>query len=280
MNSITSSSINSTETPPSASLGNPPKHGITITVHNLSKSFEGTPTLRQVSFQVNPGEIFVIMGPSGSGKTVLLRHIIGLLTPDEGEVKVDGESPLSETFRDRIRMALVFQNGGLLNSLSVEENVGLYLTEHRLKSDEEIKKIVTAELEKLNLSRSDALKFPYELSGGMIKRVAIARAIVMEPKVVLYDEPTSELDPVAALSVIEEIRRIHEQQHQTTILVTHDRELAYAIADRIAILIDGRILKIGTPKEIQALSTSTNENEALLKKFLNTNFKYKKQSYE
>lgn len=280
MNSTTPSSTNPIEKPPTPSTAKRHSRGISITVHNLSKTFEETPTLQEVSFQVNPGEIFAIMGPSGSGKTVLLRHIIGLLTPDKGEVKVDGESPLSETLRDRIRMALVFQNGGLLNSLSVEENVGLYLTEHRLKPAGEIKKIVASELSKLNLSEKDAQKFPYELSGGMIKRVAIARAIVMEPKVVLYDEPTSELDPVAARSVVEEIHRIHEQQHQTTILVTHDRELAYEIADHIAILIDGRLLRIGTSAEIQSLANSTNENDVLLKKFLNTNYKYKKQSYE
>ena len=175
---------------------------VSINIKNLYKSFDGTPILNDISLNIEPGEIFVIMGPSGSGKTVLLRHIIGLLTPDLGEVIIDGESSLSAHLQDRIRMSMVFQNGGLLNSLSVKENVGLYLSEHRLKTPAEINQIVENELRRLNLNKADAEKYPYELSGGMKKRVAIARTIVMEPNVVLYDEPTSELDPVMARIVV------------------------------------------------------------------------------
>ena len=115
---------------------------VSINIKNLCKSFDGNPILNDISLNIEPGEIFVIMGPSGSGKTVLLRHIIGLLAPDSGEVIIDGESTLSAHLQDRIRMSMVFQNGGLLNSLSVKENVGLYLSEHRLKPPDEINQIV------------------------------------------------------------------------------------------------------------------------------------------
>src|SRR5439155_23256522 len=134
------------------------------------------------------GEIFVIMGTSGSGKSVLLKHVIGLEAPDEGEILINGESVEAVEIASKYRMALVFQSGALLNSLTVGENVGLYLTEHRLKSSQEIEKIVSEKLDDVGLK--DALnKMPSELSGGMKKRVAIARALVIEPQLILYDEP-------------------------------------------------------------------------------------------
>jgi len=263
---------------------NPPSkpEGVAISVRNLCKSFEGAPVLKGISFEIKPGEIFVIMGPSGAGKTVLLNHLIGLLEPDSGEVLVNGISPLSDTLQENIRMAMVFQNSGLLNSLSVEENVSLYLSEHRLKPANEIRQIVSEQLSHLNLNQADADKYPYELSGGMKKRVAIARAIVMEPKVVLYDEPTAELDPLMARTVVNEIRRARALLSQTSVLVTHDRNLAFEIADRIAILLDGSLWKIGTPAEIKACQTSTREEDAPLKNFLTANYKIKqtKPDYE
>ena len=251
-------------------------HPVSINIKSLCKSFDGTPILNDISLNIEPGEIFVIMGPSGSGKTVLLRHIIGLLTPDSGEVIIDGESTLSAHLQDRIRMSMVFQNGGLLNSLSVKENVGLYLSEHRLKTPAEINQIVENELRRLNLNKADAEKYPYELSGGMKKRVAIARTIVMEPNVVLYDEPTSELDPVMARIVVEEIARVHKQYNQTNVIVTHDRELAFEIGNHIAILINGTLVKVGTPEQIR------NSNDSTLINFLTTNYKltHKQQDYE
>lgn len=259
------------------SISNRKYPAISINVNRLSKSLDGTPILRNISFNVRPGEIFVLMGPSGSGKTVLLRHLIGLLTPDQGEISIDGQRPGTPDFFDHVPMAMVFQNGGLLNSLSVEENVGLYLKEHRLKSPTQIKSIVEKELTKLNLTEEDAHKYPYELSGGMKKRVAIARAIVMEPKVVLYDEPTSELDPVVAKTVVDEIRRIHQEEGQTTVIVTHDRELAFEIADHIAILIDGTLLKTGTTMEIKEILSQSipeeNKNLMKVKNFLTINYK-------
>lgn len=252
------------------------REGVAISVRGLCKSFEGAPVLKDISFEIKPGEIFVIMGPSGAGKTVLLNHLIGLLEPDRGQVLINGMSPLSSSLHEKIRMAMVFQNSGLLNSLSVEENVSLYLSEHRLKPGEEIRQIVSEQLSHLNLNQADAAKYPYELSGGMKKRVAIARAIIMEPKVILYDEPTAELDPLMARTVVNEIRRARALLSQTSILVTHDRDLAFEIADRIAILLDGSLSKIGTPDEIKACQTSTREEDAPLKNFLTANYKIKK----
>src|SRR5947209_2781033 len=158
-------------------------------------------------------------------------------------------------------MAMVFQSGALLNSLTVGENVGLYLVEHRLKSPEEIGKIV---MEKLNdVGLKDAVnKMPSELSGGMKKRVAIARALVIEPQLILYDEPTSELDPLSSVVVGEEILKLKERIKVTSLVVSHDRELAFGVADRIAVINEGRILAVGTPEEIKRNSNS------LFQKFL------------
>ena len=263
------------DTSPNITSRNRPakQQGVAISVRGLSKSFDGAPVLRGLSFEIAPGEIFVIMGPSGAGKTVLLNHLIGLLEPDHGEVRINGMSPTSRNLHDKIRMAMVFQNSGLLNSLSVEENVSLYLTEHRLKPWQQIRQIVREQLEHLNLSRADAAKYPFELSGGMKKRVAIARAIVMEPRVILYDEPTAELDPVMARTVVNEIRRARALLSKTSVLVTHDRELAFEIADRIAILLDGSLLKIGTPAEIKSYQSSERKEDAALRNFLTANYK-------
>jgi phospholipid/cholesterol/gamma-HCH transport system ATP-binding protein len=181
-----------------------PAQSVSVRVQGLRKSYAGTPVLNGIDFEVNPGEIFAIMGPSGSGKTVLLKHIIGLEPPDEGDIFIDGESINAPGVMDKHRLALVFQSGALLNSLNVLENVGLYLTEHRLKSPQEIVQIATEKLEFLGLKNVKD-RLPSELSGGMKKRVAIARALVIEPQLILYDEPTSELDPLNAVVIGEEI---------------------------------------------------------------------------
>ena len=173
--------------------------GVAIRVRQLRKSFGSQVVLDGVDLDIQPGEIFVLMGPSGSGKSVLLRHLIGLETADSGEILLNDTRIEDEGVRDRFRLAMVFQSGGLLNSLTVGENVGLYLSEHRLKPAPEIERIVQEKLALVHLGPKDSLKYPSELSGGMKKRVAIARALVMEPQVVLYDEPTSELDPLVAV---------------------------------------------------------------------------------
>ena len=226
------------------------KQGIGVTVRGLHKSFNGQEVLKGVDFEVKPGEIFVLMGPSGSGKSVLLRHIIGLEEPDDGEILIGGDSVQSEGVMDKHHLAMVFQSGALLNSLTVGENVGLYLAEHRLKTPAEIQRVVTEQLDAVGLKDTEK-KMPNELSGGMKKRVAIARALVSEPELILYDEPTSELDPVSAVVVSQEITKLNERTGVTSVVVSHDRDLAFGIADRIAVIIDGHILTVGTPDEVR-----------------------------
>ncbi len=223
---------------------------VKVEVCDLRKNFGALEVLKGVSFTVNAGELFVIMGPSGSGKSVLLKHIIGLVTPNSGEILIEGEPVQNPDVRAKYRMAMEFQSAALLTSLTVGENVGLYLTEHQLKSPSEIASIVAQKLEAVGLKGVEN-RSPSELSGGMQKRVAIARALVVDPQLILFDEPTAELDPLMAVTVGEEILKLKTRTHATTIVVTHDRSLAFAIADRIAMIDEGRILFIGTPREIQ-----------------------------
>ncbi len=241
--------------------------GIPVSVRGLRKSFGGEPVLRGLDLGVRAGEIFALMGPSGSGKSVFLRHLIGLETPDEGEIRVGGELIASEGIGDRFRLAMVFQSGGLLNSLTVAENVGLYLSEHRLRPAAEIERIVLEKLALVELGPEDAGKYPSELSGGMKKRVAIARALVIEPQLILFDEPTSELDPLVALTIGGEILNLNQRTGATTVVVTHDRDLAFGIADRIAFLLEGEIVALGTPDEIRA------HPHPLLQRFLKAEFR-------
>lgn len=245
--------------------------GVAVTVRGLRKSFGGQEVLRGLDFEVQPGEIFVIMGPSGSGKSVLLKHIIGLEQPDAGEILIDNESVESSDVMEKHRLAMVFQSGALLNSLTVGENVGLYLTEHQLKPPEEIARIVSEKMETVGLKGTES-KMPGELSGGMKKRVAIARALVIEPQLILYDEPTSELDPLSAVIIGEEILHLQKRIHVTSLVVTHDRDLAFGIADRIAVIHEGRILAIGTPDEVKRLS------DPLIYRFLHADFKRPNES--
>jgi phospholipid/cholesterol/gamma-HCH transport system ATP-binding protein len=241
-------------------------HGVGIQVRGLRKSFDGQEVLRGLDFEVQPGEIFVIMGPSGSGKTVLLKHLIGLEQPDAGEILIEGQSIQAPEVMSKYRMAMVFQSGALLNSLTVGENVGLYLTEHRLQPPEEIARIVAEKLEVVGLKDTEE-KMPSDLSGGMKKRVAIARALVIEPQLILYDEPTSELDPLSAVVIAQEILHLQDRIGVTSIVVSHDRDLAFGVADRIAVISEGRILTIGTPDEVKRYPDS------LVQQFLHADFK-------
>ncbi len=242
------------------------KQSVSVEIRGLRKSYNGVEVLHGVSFQVEPGEVFVIMGPSGSGKSVLLKHIIGLETPDAGEILIEGERIDAENVVDKYRMAMVFQSGALLNSLNVADNVGLYLREHRLKRPGEIERIVLEKLDMLGLKGVEK-KMPNELSGGMKKRVAIARALVIEPQLILYDEPTSELDPLSAVTIGQEILDLRERIQVTSIVVTHDRDLAFGVANRIAVMNEGKILAIGTPEEVRR------SPEPLVQKFLTVDFK-------
>ncbi|PYJ07753.1 MAG: ABC transporter ATP-binding protein [Verrucomicrobia bacterium] len=240
--------------------------GVSVQVRGLRKTYHGQEVLKGLDFEVNPGEIFVIMGPSGSGKSVLLRHLIGLEEPDTGEILIEGKPIQSPEVMNQYRMAMVFQSGALLNSLAVGENVGLYLAEHRLKPPEEIARIVAEKLEVVGLKGTEN-KMPSELSGGMKKRVAIARALVIEPQLILYDEPTSELDPLSAVVIAEEILSLKQRIQVTSLVVSHDRDLAFGVADRIAVISEGQIRTIGTPEEVK------HKPDPVIQKFLQADFK-------
>jgi phospholipid/cholesterol/gamma-HCH transport system ATP-binding protein len=221
-----------------------------VSIEGLSKKFGSFAVLKNITFSVEPGEIFVLMGPSGSGKSVLLKHIVGLEQPTSGRVLVDGRDASREDTREHVHMALVFQAGALFNSLSVYDNLALYPREHQVASEAGIREKVMRALQILSLEGA-AQKSPSELSGGMKKRVAIARALVMEPQLMLYDEPTSELDPVMSATISEIIATLKDEYHVTTIVVSHDRELALGIADRVGILMGGELVSLGTPAELR-----------------------------
>jgi len=248
---------------------NPPNGkntGVSLIVRGLRKRFDGQEVIQGIDFEVRPGEIFVIMGPSGSGKSVLLKELIGLEPADAGEILINGEPITTPEIAAKYRMALVFQSGALLSSLTVGENVGLYLAEHRLKTPAEIEQIVAEKLADVGLK--DVMdKMPSELSGGMKKRAAIARALVIEPQLILYDEPTSELDPLSSIVIGEEILALNQRTGVTSLVVTHDRDLAFGVAHRIALIFEGRILTIGTPEEVRRFPDS------LVQKFLHADFK-------
>ena len=236
--------------------------GVTLDVRGLRKSYRDVEVLKGLNFGVEAGEIFVIMGPSGSGKSVMLRHLIGLERPTEGEIEINGESIHKPGVLDRHRVAMVFQSGALLNSLTVAENVGLYLSEHRLKPSEEIALIVSEKLDVVGLQGTED-RMPSELSGGMRKRVALARALVIEPHLIFYDEPTSELDPISSVVIAQEIVKLNKRIGVTSLVVTHDRSIAFGVADRLAVMDGGRILAIGSPEEVRQ------SNELNVQRFLN-----------
>lgn len=241
-----------------------------IEIKGVCKRFGSNEVLRNINFTVNPGETVAIVGESGCGKTVLLKHILGLLIPDEGKVLVDGIDINAERrhlYDVRKRFGMVFQSSALFDSITVMENVVIGLKEHRhgmpIKEMEEIGR------EKLKLvglsSQSFALK-PQELSGGMKKRVAIARALSMDPEYIIYDEPTTGLDPILADKMNNLILHLKEKLKKTTIMVTHDLISAFKVADRIAMLAEGRIVFDGSPEE--ALET----DNSYMREFIKSSF--------
>jgi phospholipid/cholesterol/gamma-HCH transport system ATP-binding protein len=225
-----------------------------IELRGVSKRFGANRVLDGLDLEIERGETMVVIGGSGSGKSVLLKHIIGLLQPDSGEVVVDGiavgglRGVALKEFRKRFGM--LFQGAALFDSLSVLDNVAFGLREHTRLRQAEIRERVRGKLEMVGLRDVEHL-WPAELSGGMKKRVALARAIAMEPQILLYDEPTTGLDPIRADAINDLIIGLRDRLKVTGVAITHDMTSAYKIADRIAMLYKGRIIAVGTPAEIR-----------------------------
>ena len=225
-----------------------------IQIQNIHKWFGSQHVLRGVDLTIKEGETVVIIGRSGCGKSVLLKHIVAILEPDEGDIKIDGKSMFSmlpeEQDQCRLQLGMLFQGAALFDSLTVRENVGFSLLEHTKLSDEVVDEKVREKLSLVGLSEIEEL-MPASLSGGMKKRVGLARAICNEPKIILYDEPTTGLDPINADVINDLILRMQKQLKVISIVVTHDMTSAYKVADRIAMLYEGRIIAVGTPEEIK-----------------------------
>ena len=227
-----------------------------VRIDNLKRSFGDNYVLRGVTLDIEPSETVVILGKSGSGKSVLLRHIIGLECPDSGHIYVDGEDINSADFKKNHVLAMVFQSSALFNSLTVAENVALYLREQKIFAEEtRINEIVSSALEIVGLSGKEDV-MPSMISGGMKRRVAAARALVMNPDIILFDEPTAGLDPMMTRTMGDLICDLKQKVEITQIVVTHDIDLAFYVADRIAILSQGRILEVGSPERIRCSANS------------------------
>jgi len=228
-----------------------------IEITNLHKSFGESQVLRGVDLTVHQGESLTVIGGSGSGKSVLLKHIIGLLFPDKGQVSIDGKvvNRLDEAGLNEIRkkFGMLFQGAALFDSLPVWENVGFALAQHTKLSAKEIRERATQKLALVGLKGIED-KMPADLSGGMKKRVGLARAIAMDPAIILYDEPTTGLDPISADAINDLIVDLRKKLGGTSVSITHDMQSAYKISDRIAMLYKGQIQETGTPDEIKGTS--------------------------
>ena len=239
-----------------------------IDIKELEKSFGRKKVLSGVNLSITTGETLVIIGRSGCGKSVLLKHIIGLIKPDSGQILVNGQDMVrfngEAMYALRQKFGMLFQAAALFDSLTVEENVGLGLKEHTDLSPGRIKEIVEEKLKMVGLSDVGQLK-PAELSGGMKKRVGLARAIAMDPEFVLYDEPTTGLDPIMADAINDLILELQKNLKLTSIAVTHDMVSAYKIANRIAMLYEGEIIFVGTPDETK------NTDNPVVKQFIEGN---------
>jgi phospholipid/cholesterol/gamma-HCH transport system ATP-binding protein len=225
-----------------------------IELKNVSRSFRGQTVLKDLDLAVKKGESLVILGRSGCGKSVLLKHMIGLMKPDAGSVTVDGTDLARIKYNDlnrvRKKFGFLFQGAALFDSLTVFENVGFQLIEYTRLQYGDVKKRVAECLAMVGLEDIEHLK-PAELSGGMKKRVGLARAICMSPEIILYDEPTAGLDPIMGDAITKLIRYLHDKLKITSVTVTHDIRSAYKIADRICLFNDRRLIEVGSPLEVQ-----------------------------
>lgn len=225
-----------------------------IEIRDVHKSFGTLRVLSGVNLAIETGETMTIIGRSGEGKSVLLKHIIGLLKPDSGAIMIDGDDITRfrhwQIIQLRRRFGMLFQGAALFDSMTVEENVGLGLREHNVYPEPRIRQIVRQKLSQVELEGAENKK-PADLSGGMKKRVGLARAIAMEPEYILYDEPTTGLDPIMADAINDLILHLKKQLNITSVAVTHDMNSAYKISDRIAMLYKGKIIFVGTPDEVK-----------------------------
>jgi phospholipid/cholesterol/gamma-HCH transport system ATP-binding protein len=241
-----------------------------IQVVDLYKSFGDNQVLRGVNLMVEEGSTLVILGGSGSGKTVLLKHVIGLLKPDRGQVLIEGQDivPLGAEVLAKVRtkFGMVFQNAALFDSMTVYENVAFPLREHRKLKEAEMRRIVREKLSVVDLSPNIEDEFPAQLSGGMRKRVGLARAIVLDPKIVLYDEPTTGLDPITTAYVDQMIIDAKRKLGVTSVVISHDIASAFKVADNVAFLSDGVIVEKGPPQQLRK------SQQPKLKLFLETWF--------
>ncbi|MEN7972694.1 MAG: ABC transporter ATP-binding protein [Verrucomicrobiota bacterium] len=248
-----------------------------IRFENITKVLGGRAVLDDVSFEVGEGETFVIVGLSGAGKSVTLKHMVRLMQPDSGSVVIDGEAinDLSRTALQTVRskFGVLFQSAALLQWMSVADNVALPLREHTKMDEDEIEKLVLEKLGLLNLSDAGD-KFPSDLSGGMQKRVGLARAIIMNPKIVLYDEPTSGLDPVTSRRIDDLIVDMRKELGITSVVVTHDLHSALAIGSRIMMLHQGKIVESATPEEF------IHSKDKTVQSFLESQYITKKGKWE
>jgi phospholipid/cholesterol/gamma-HCH transport system ATP-binding protein len=240
-----------------------------ISVRGLCKSFNGKPVLQGVDFDVRAGETLVVLGGSGEGKSVILRHLNGLIEPDRGEVWVDGRSlkglDEDQLFDVRKKVGMVFQLGALFDSQTVYGNISYPLREHSALSERQMGERVAELLAMVDLKGTEQL-YPAELSGGMKKRVALARAIALEPRGVLYDEPTTGLDPIVTLHINLLIRNLQQRLGFTSVVVTHDLKSAFMVGDRFALLDHGRIRFSGTADEVRST------RDELMREFLKAAF--------
>jgi len=236
-----------------------------IELINLCKSFENHIVLDNLNLTIENGETMVILGRSGCGKSVMLKHIIGIMKPDSGQAFIDGVDMTKLSPKElndfRMKFGMLFQGAALFDSLNVGENVGFALYEHTNLSGSQIEKRIKECLALVGLSGIENLK-PAELSGGMRKRVGLARAIAVNPQIIMYDEPTTGVDPIMGDAVNELIIDLHDKLEITSIAVTHDMVSAYKIASRIAMLYEGKIIEVGTPHEIK------NTKNPIVKQFI------------
>ena len=239
-----------------------------IRINHLWKSFGRQTVLRGISLEVKPGVFTALIGMSGSGKSLLLKHLVGLITPDQGSISIDGKELSQLSHKDleelRSRIGFVFQSGALFDSMTVFDNVAFPLREKTKLTENEIREKVMDELSQVGLAEA-CEKYPAEISGGMLKRVALARALVRTPEIILFDEPTTGLDPIVSRSILQLFDEVHQRRKLTGILVSHEIPGIFDIVQQVAMLHEGTIIASGPTEEIR------NSKDPVIEQFVNGN---------